>query len=143
MKAAFTVVVTFTFFCFLAVSVAQGGELDDFVRSLSITAEADSGGFRADLMARFRISGTEVDVLLRTVDRPADAYMCLRIAQIAHLSTDVVLREYQANKEKGWGVIAKNLGIKPGSKEFHELKNGSFGSDIKGRGKGKGKGHKG
>jgi hypothetical protein len=45
-------------------------------------------------------------------------------------------------------VIAKNLGIKPGSKEFHELKKGDFTSgketgESTGKGKknGKGKGH--
>jgi hypothetical protein len=41
-------------------------------------------------------------------------------------------------------VIAKNLGIKPGSKEFHALKKGDFaGNDSdSGKGKGKGKGKK-
>jgi hypothetical protein len=53
-----------------------------------------------------------------------------------------------ANKGKGWGVIAKNLGIKPGSAEFHALKRGDLsftgepgaGEGQKGQGKGKGKG---
>jgi hypothetical protein len=53
-----------------------------------------------------------------------------------------VLREYKSSKGKGWGVIAKSLGIKPGSKEFHELKRSQDlynGQNSKGKGKGKGK----
>ena len=38
------------------------------------------------------------------------------------------------------GVIAKNLDIKQGSKEFHELIKGAF-EDEQGRGHGKGEGH--
>jgi hypothetical protein len=55
-----------------------------------------------------------------------------------------VVREYKAHKGQGWGVIAKNLGIKPGSKEFHALKKGGLnaGGDDPGKGKGKGKGKK-
>jgi hypothetical protein len=140
MRVVVRIIALLAFTCFLAVPMVEGGELDDFVKHLSIRAEADSGGFRTDLAAQFRVPGAEVDVLLRAVDSPGDAYMCLRIAQVAHVSTEVVLREYRANRNKGWGVIAKNLGIKPGSKEFHELKNGHFGSDVKRQEKRKGKG---
>jgi hypothetical protein len=35
---------------------------------------------------------------------------------------------YKKNRGKGWGVMAKSLGIKPGSREFHELKAGAQGS---------------
>ena len=73
--------------------------------------------------------------------------MSLRVGQISGLHIDLVVREYKKNKGKGWGVIAKNLGIKPGSQEFHELKKGysspgSEKSKSKGKGKGKSKGKK-
>lgn len=69
---------------------------------------------------------------------------------------DAVYQVYQPNRKKGWGVIAKELGIKPGSPEFHALKRGDLhfteqpaghggqGNSDSGRGKGKGhgKGHK-
>jgi hypothetical protein len=61
---------------------------------------------------------------------------------------ETVLHVYQANRGKGWGVIAKSLGIKPGSREFHALKRGDFylsggpgAGPGQGQGKGKGKGH--
>ena len=44
--------------------------------------------------------------------------------------TAPVLREYRSGRHAGWGVIAKRLGIKPGSSAFHALKNGQ---DLYGR----------
>ena len=62
-------------------------------------------------------------------------------------STDYVLSKYRVKKSKGWGALAKSLGIKPGSREFHALKQGSdlYAQDHnrykhkKGKSKGKGK----
>ena len=75
---------------------------------------------------------------------PADVYMTVGIAKITNKSIDEVVGEYKANKGKGWGVIAKRLGIKPGSKEFHALKEGGSveleKAKAKGQGKGKGNG---
>jgi len=114
------------------------GDLDGFISSINVQAKADLPGFKTKLNAQFGVPAPEIDVLLKSVPTPGDVYMTLRVGQIANKPTDVVLREFKANKGKGWGVIAKNLGIKPGSKEFHELKKGDFGPGS-GNGKGKGK----
>jgi hypothetical protein len=53
---------------------------------------------------------------------------------------DYVLERYKSGRGKGWGVLAKSLGIKPGSKEFHALKRGDDLYSIAGKGKGKNKG---
>jgi len=55
-----------------------------------------------------------------------------------------VVEQYRAHRDKGWGVLAKSLGIKPGSREFHALKRDQdlYSGDHKGKGKGKGKGRK-
>ena len=143
MRKIFIVVIS-AIFCLQASAVFGAGDsgLEGFIQNLNVQAEADLGGFKARLSADFGVPAPEVEAIIRTVDRPADAYMCFRVAQVAKQPTEVVVREYKANKGKGWGVIAKNLGIKPGSKEFHELKKGDFGDQKgKGPGKGKGKGH--
>ncbi len=74
--------------------------------------------------------------------------MCFQLGYMASTPYERVVQVYQGNKGKGWGVIAKSLGIKPGSPEFHALKRGDFvfnGEPMaptgKGKGKGKGKGH--
>lgn len=130
---------------FLVVPVSViAGELDSFISSINVQAKADLPGFKAKLSAQFGVPAPEIDVLLKSVPTPGDVYMTLRVGQVAGVSSDAVLKEYKAHKGKGWGVIAKNLGIKPGSKEFHDLKKGDLGpgsgdSKVKGKGKGKDK----
>ncbi len=140
----------FSFFCvvwlslFIFSPVLASSDLDDFVRGLNVQAEADLGGFRVRLSTQFGLPVPKVDAIIASVSTPADAYMCLRVSQVASQPVEVVVKEYKAHKGQGWGVIAKNLGIKPGSKEFHALKKGDLNADggDPGKGKGKGKGKK-
>jgi hypothetical protein len=104
-------------------SVAIAGDFD-WLRDLSIQAEADPSGFRASLGARFKIGDVEINAVLRNVEEPADAYMVLRLSEMSRQPTNYVVTQYRSHRDRGWGVLAKNLGIKPGSKEFHALKNG-------------------
>jgi hypothetical protein len=74
--------------------------------------------------------------------------MVFQLGQMARTQPERVLAVYKPNRKKGWGAIAKELGIKPGSAEFHALKNGNLSftgrpaeSDDSPPGKGKGKGH--
>jgi hypothetical protein len=50
--------------------------------------------------------------------------MVLRLGEMSNKPPEFVPREYKSVKGKDWGVLAKSLGIKPGSKEFHALKRG-------------------
>jgi len=99
-------------------------DLDSFLAGIDVTAQADLGRFRADLRASFEVSSGEVDELFDICDSPADVYMTLRIGQVAKVPIERVLTEYRADKARGWGAIAKSVGIKPGSPEFHALKQG-------------------
>ncbi|GAB7026214.1 hypothetical protein [Geotalea toluenoxydans] len=131
-------------------AVAHAG-LDDFLSSLNVQAKADLGAFNVKLGAQFGVPVPQVEQILSTVAAPADAFMVLQLSQMAQAKPDTVLQTYKAKKSKGWGVMAKELGIKPGSPEFHALKSGNLSftgtpgggaSDhSKGKGKGKGRGH--
>ena len=133
-----------------AVVVAAGDF--DWTKDLNIRAEADPSGFRARLAARFKIGDAQINAVLSNVERPADAYIVCRFGEMSAKPTDYVIEKYRSEKGKGWGALAKSLGIKPGSKEFHALKRGNDiyddndkgkgnGNDKgKGNGKGKGKG---
>ncbi|MFC1769792.1 hypothetical protein ACFLZI_01890 [Nitrospirota bacterium] len=106
--------------------MATAGELSDYVKQLSIEAKADPSGFKARVRARFEAFGEKVDVVLSNMDDPADAFMTLKIGELADKDPVRVMRTVKANKGKGWGVIAKEMGIKPGSKEFHALRSGEM-----------------
>ncbi|GFO60485.1 hypothetical protein GMST_28100 [Geomonas silvestris] len=132
-----------------ASAFAQGG-LDSFLKNLNIQARADLNGFSAKVGVQFGVPQAQVQAVIGTVREPADAFMVFQLGQLAHQPADSVVQVYQTNRGKGWGVIAKNLGIKPGSAEFHRLKRGDFAltgdpgsadNPGKGHGKGKGKGH--
>jgi len=106
----------------------HGGNLSDFVSNLSLS---------------FNVPRLKIEYLIDKVKMtPADAYMTIGIAKMADKPIDEVVDEYKANKDKGWGVIAKRLGIKPGSKEFHALKKGGSAEleKVKGKDKDKSKG---
>jgi hypothetical protein len=128
-------------------SVSVAGDFD-WMKDFNIKAEADSSGFKARLSTRFKIGNTEINAVLRKVDNSADAYMVLRLGEMSGKPTDDVITKYKSGKGKGWGSLAKSLGIKPGSAEFHALKssddlyNPKSKVDNKGKGKGKGKSKK-
>ncbi len=126
-------------------------DLDGFIQKLNVQAKADMGKYSVQLSAQFGVPQAQVTAIIGKVDSPADAFLCLQLGQMSKKDPDSVLRIYQGNKGKGWGAIAKEMGIKPGSPEFHALKRGDFaltgrpGSGAehghgKGHGKGKGKG---
>jgi hypothetical protein len=104
-------------------STAVAGDFD-WMKNFSTQASLDPAGFRAKLAARFKIGDVPLSVVLGNITDPAHAYMVFRLGEMAHQPVERVMEEYHKNKRKGWGVMAKNLGIKPGSAEFHALKGG-------------------
>ena len=122
----------------LASSAAVAGDFD-WTKDFNIKAEADPSGFKARLAARFKIGNAEVNIVISDVKKPADAYMVLRLGEMSNQPTEKVIEKYKSGKGKGWGALAKSLGIKPGSKEFHALKRNHDLSDGKPKAKSKGK----
>jgi hypothetical protein len=114
LKVLFVVCIAF----FLVSSAAVADDFD-WVRDFNIKAEADPSGFRARLAARFKIGNVEVNTVIRSVEKPADAYMVLRLGEMSNQPTEKVIEKYKSGKDKGWGALGKSLGIKPGSKELN------------------------
>ena len=150
-----------TFLCLTLVLLsplaALAGGLENFLSSVNVQARADLPGFSAKISTQFGVPIPRVQAVLQSVPEPADAFMVFQLGQFSGRPADEVLDVYGPNRKKGWGAIAKELGIKPGSAEFHALKSGDLsftgepggrhgsgpggkGKD-KGPGKGKGKGH--
>ena len=122
MKIFKLVVLVFSMFLFGS-SMAAAGDFD-WMKNFNTQASMDPAGFRARLASRFKIGDVPLSVVLENITDPAHAYMILRLGEMSHQPIERVMEEYNKNKGKGWGVIAKNLGIKPGSAEFHALKGG-------------------
>jgi hypothetical protein len=133
------------------ISSSSAGDFD-WMDNLNVMAESDSSGFRIRLATRFHIGDAEVSTVFSNTKSPADAYMIFRLGELSHRPISDVVDVYRTQRKKGWGVMAKHLGIKPGSREFHALKrghdlhgghndNGRFSSGHKNKNKGKGMGN--
>lgn len=122
--------------------------LDAELNLINKNAQGDMSSFNADMRASFGVSDSKLDYMRGDLRMSAgDIYIALEIGKIARVKIDRVLTVYNTNRNKGWGYIAKEMGIKPGSREFHQLKDhtksqsGKGSAKVKGNGKAKGKKH--
>lgn len=143
--------ILFSLFLLLLSQVSAFASLDGFLAGVNAQARVDLPGFSAKISTQFGVPLPQVEAVVRAVREPADAFMVFQLGQFAHMPSERVMDVYGRSKGKGWGVMAKELGIKPGSREFHALKSGDLefsgapaanGGSGKGKGKSKGKGHK-
>lgn len=132
----------------LSIPALAADGLDSFLNNVNVQARGNIDGFAVKVSAQFGVSDSQVRIVLGKVSQPSDAFMIFQLGQMSRQPIDRVLSSYQAGKGRGWGVLAQELGIKPGSAEFHALKRGDlqFGADSdthennshgKGRGKNK------
>lgn len=112
-------------------------EFDKNLATINAKAKLDIKGFTVELNASHSIPISKIEKLLRIMD-PVEIILAKDISIIVNKPMDDVVNSYKVNKDKGWGYIAKQMGIKPGSAEFHALKGKSKTKDNKGKGKGKG-----
>lgn len=134
-----------TFFVMLLVATSLGlnaqikfntgdAELDSDLNSINTDAKSDLPKFKADLSAQFGVSSKNLDYMLSIKMEPAEIYFALEISVAVGKPIETVIDTYEANRDKGWGYIAQQLGIKPGSAEFHALKGKSKTKKEKGAG---------
>jgi hypothetical protein len=113
-------------------------ELDADLGKINADANLDFGAFKTNLTLSYDVSENKIDYLRVSVKmEPAEIYLALELSELSGRSIDQVIEIYQVNRDKGWGVIAKELGIKPGSPEFHNLKNNARNKGVKGSSKNK------
>jgi len=128
-------------------SIGAYAGLDDFLKNLDIQAKTDLKNFNVKLSTQFGVPVSDVDAVVKVVAHPSDAYMVFQLGHMSNRNHHEVLEEYQREHGKGWGRMAQDMGIKPGSAEFHALKRGDlhfngerdFDEPRHGRSHGKGK----
>ena len=64
------------------------------------------------------------DLLVSRHWAPGDIYFACSLASILGRPCRYVADIWERDHDQGWGAVAKSLGIKPGSPEFHRLKKG-------------------
>ena len=127
-------------FCLISNAQVQyntgDAELDSDLSSINADARLDFGAFKSNLTISYNIAERKIDHLSVSVGmEPAEIYFALELSNISGQSIDRVVEIYKVDKDKGWGFIAKELGIKPGSSEFHNLKKNTKNKSTKGKSK--------
>jgi hypothetical protein len=104
--------------------VVAVAEFDFFlmVDDLNVSAHSDRSRFKQEVSLKFGVPVGKVERLIAELGSPGDAYLSLKIGKLSRQSVDAVVRMRQSSPGKGWGYIAKQMGIKPGSEEFMRLK---------------------
>jgi hypothetical protein len=101
-------------------------ELDITLDQINLQAKADLGAYTAELSLSFNLQAKTITTMLNEVKmEPVEVYLTAELASLSKKPIDEVIKVYQANRGKGWGQIARQLGIKPGSEQFKQLKNRS------------------
>ncbi len=132
------------FIIFISFNVKVNAGDFGWLEQLSIETRADGSGFRTRLATRFNVGEVKVKAVISDAGNGANAYMVMRLGEMSGHNVEYVTKRYKANKGKGWGALAKSLGIKPGSRAFKALKRGHDLNDANqgSRGKEKNKSHK-
>ena len=114
------------FFLLGGLSTFAQADIDIFLNDLNQQAATDRHSYNTRLSNQFGIPMLRTESIVRSVESPADAFMLLQLGAMSGKPYDSVLNSYKKNRKKGWGAMAQELGIKPGSPEFHALKRGDF-----------------
>lgn len=112
-------------------------EIDANLKIVNTDANKNLSAFKLDITKTFGVSMPKVDLCFKAGMTAGDVYFAFELSRISKKPIDTVITSYKKNKGKGWGVIAKEMGIKPGSSAFHELKGNckSKGDKVKAKGK--------
>ena len=82
--------------------------IDDFSFELS----SYSGVSKREIIGYIKIDNMQ----------PAEVYYAVEIAKIKKIPLKKVIIYYRLNRGRGWGYISKHFGLKPGAREFIEIK---------------------
>lgn len=100
-------------------------EVDNYLVEINDKAESNYNTFRDELSETSNITVEEIDRYVKEENmEPADVYYASVLASATDRHVSEVVGLY--SEKKGWGAVAKELGIKPGSEAFHELKDNTI-----------------
>jgi len=98
-------------------------DLDQTLQTLDLDASISFGAFRTNISKRYHISESNIQYLTVEMGMTAgDIYLTMEMVKITQKSLNDVLKAYQDQRRNGWGSIALQLGVQPGSDKFSVLK---------------------
>lgn len=97
--------------CVLFCSGVARADLNLFMADVNAGYTGDISHFQQRLAGRFAVNDKQLQMVTMAVDSPADAVVCLWIAEQSRSPLSLVLQRYQQLRTKGWGAVLSGLGI--------------------------------
>lgn len=97
-------------------------DLDADLNEVDALANKDIQAFTNMIATDYNTTVSAVNNIISAGLKPAEALLAFEVGSIMNIPVNKVVDTYKSNKSKGWGFVAMQLGIKPGSPEFHQLK---------------------
>lgn len=98
-------------------------DLDENLNVINAIATESPELFKQELASSFSAKPEVVQTYMDGGLKPAEVYLAYQTADITQQPVNKVVDGYKKSKGKGWGRVAQDMGIKPGSDEFFALKN--------------------
>lgn len=100
-------------------------EVNTHLSDVNAYAISNMDLFRKDLSEIFGATKEDLDrYLVKERKQPADVYYGYNLSKSTGKSLPTIMKMH--TDKKGWGSISKDLGIKPGSDQFHALKDNTL-----------------
>ncbi|MEO8000307.1 MAG: hypothetical protein ABI644_00415 [Arenimonas sp.] len=118
--------------------------MDVQLKDMNVYTRGNMDGFIDDVVISFGAPRPLIrEYVVERRWAPGDVYYACALAHQLKVPCINTLRDYDKNNGHGWGLIAKSMGIKPGSAEFQALKGRVSNSNGKFKAKGKYKANQG
>lgn len=130
MKSIIILLIVVLFFPVYAQEVkvtARSGDadIDMHLDKVNRYGKAEFEFYKKDMSLKFGVSADEInDYYYKEKYSPGDIYYAYTLSAVSGRPVRTIFDIYK--KKKGWGATAQELGIKPGSREFHMLKGRSL-----------------
>lgn len=124
-----SIITLFTIFCYVSLfgqetdkaSITGDKDLDNCISVINTNATNNYESYKKEMSVQFGISASIIDQYVKQEKvSPGDLYYGCSLSKETNKSISDVMSSYKKNK--GWGKAAKDLGIKPGSEQFHNFK---------------------
>ncbi|MCE2957881.1 MAG: hypothetical protein ACK5UP_14880 [Bacteroidota bacterium] len=102
-------------------------ELNESINTITSKAKTQFSEFKTFITQNYGVGRDKYDMWQNSIGMNlGDIYLAVEIAKVSRRSQDDVIASYKKNKAQGWGVIAKEFGVKPGTDAFEVLKGHAY-----------------
>ena len=97
-------------------------DFEDEIEMINDTAEEDPSSLLSKLSIEFNVDLVLLQDLSAQGYAPGEIWLALEVSSSSKISLQDALVLTDGSEGHGWGVLAKTLGVAPGSDAFHALK---------------------